>query len=527
MAIGIWERIVGKTKKPPSAAKTYSLDENTGSGQSHAPMKATPAPTLRAASIPALAGVRNVIAVASGKGGVGKSTVTTNLAVALARAGKQVGLLDADIYGPSQPGMLGSSESPKTDQEGHLLPVEKHGVKHISLGLLSQSDAPVIWRAPMATKLVQQFLGQVRWNTLDHLLIDLPPGTGDIQLTLAQQAQLSGAIIVTTPQEVALGIAKKGLQMFRQLNVPILGIVENMSGFECSHCHQTTAVFKEGGGARLAKELGVPFLGAIPLDPAVMMSGDDGVPVLERASDTKAAHAFLHLAFTVEDRLSQLKKTSLEPEEISLSLLGELLVRWPDGERGVFTPYTMRVNCGCASCVDENTGTRLLDPASVSDEIRFLSVQPVGRYAVTAQFSDGHSTGIYPFTKLREMQPATPVAGAPKQTAPAAPTEHVHGPGCSHSHSHSHAGDDVAAGVRELLKTQVNPGLASHGGQAELVELKGSTAYVRMSGGCQGCGAAKQTLKGGIEKAIRAQFPQITEVIDLTDHTAGTNPYYK
>jgi ATP-binding protein involved in chromosome partitioning len=360
----------------------------------------------------ALAGVKNVIAIASGKGGVGKSTVTTNLAVALKFAGASVGLLDADVYGPSQPGMLGATGAAgQTTAEGALIPVDRFGVRFISMGLLMGNDGPLVWRAPMATKVIQQFLGNVQWGNLDYLLIDLPPGTGDVQLTLAQQASLAGAVIVTTPQQVALGIAKKGLEMFRQLNIPILGIIENMSGFTCEHCGKDTAVFKEGGGAKLAATLGVPFLGAIPLDTEIMMSGDDGVPVLARethgdpGATSHAAQAFLTIAsnFDKQVRLANGTENALEPQGFELAPTGELLLRWPDGHGSVFRPWTMRVNCGCASCIDENTGRPLLDPKRIPLDIRFKSVDPVGRYALTASFTDGHSTGIYPFKKLRAL----------------------------------------------------------------------------------------------------------------------------
>ena len=198
-------------------------------------------------SSPGLSGVKNIIAVASGKGGVGKSTVSANLAVALAQAGHKVGLMDADIYGPSQPGMFGSDNVQPEVINNLLKPKRNHGVDFISMGLLVGDDTPVIWRAPMAMKMIQQFINSVMWGELDYLLIDLPPGTGDVQLTLAQQASLTGAVIVTTPQQVALGIAKKGLKMFEQVKVPIVGIIENMSGFTCSHCGELTEVFKGGG----------------------------------------------------------------------------------------------------------------------------------------------------------------------------------------------------------------------------------------------------------------------------------------
>src|SRR5271170_372517 len=202
--------------------------------------------------------VKNLIAVASGKGGVGKSTVSTNLALALAKTGAAVGLMDADVYGPSIPRMLGVlGKQPETDPlSKKMIPFEKHGIKFMSVGMLQQeSDTALIWRGPMASKLIQQFLGGVEWGALDYLLIDLPPGTGDIQLTLTQSVPLAGAVIVTTPQDVARTITQKGLRMFQQVQVPIVGIVENMSGFVCEHCHETTNIFKHGGGKKMSTEL--------------------------------------------------------------------------------------------------------------------------------------------------------------------------------------------------------------------------------------------------------------------------------
>ena len=227
--------------------------------------------------------VKNLIAVASGKGGVGKSTVSANLAVSLAKTGAAVGLMDADVYGPSIPRMLGVlGKQPETDPiSNKMIPFEKHGIKFMSVGMLQQeSDTALIWRGPMASKLVQQFLAGVEWGELDYLLIDLPPGTGDIQLTLTQSVPLAGAIIVTTPQDVARTITQKGLRMFQQLQVPIIGIVENMSGFVCEHCHEVTPIFKKGGGRKMSEELMVPFLGEIPLEPVIAADGDFGVPTV-------------------------------------------------------------------------------------------------------------------------------------------------------------------------------------------------------------------------------------------------------
>jgi len=354
---------------------------------------------------PGLKGVKNIIAIASGKGGVGKSTVASNLAVALKASGASVGLLDADIYGPSQPGLLGSKGDQPEIGDGYLHPVNRHGISFVSMGLFTRDDSPVIWRAPIAMKMIHQFLGGVIWGELDYLLLDLPPGTGDVQLTLAQQAQITGAIIVTTPQEVALGVARKGLRMFTQVRVPILGVIENMSGFICQYCGEETAIFHKGGGHRMAEEFDVPYLGALPLDPEIMMSGEDGVPVLNRSTDSLAARAILGVAGEVRDGLEKLRGRHAddEPESFEIGADGRLLVTWSDGHRGVHTGYRLRVSCPCASCVDEDSGRRTLDPKQVPLDIRLNGAGRVGRYGVGIEFSDGHNTGIYSFALLRRL----------------------------------------------------------------------------------------------------------------------------
>lgn len=244
-----------------------------------------------------LDGVKYKIAVASGKGGVGKSTVSTNLAVALRALGNTVGLLDADIYGPSQQMMLGIEGRPQIDESDEkIIPMERHGVKTMSLGLITDPDTPVIWRGPMVMKALEQFLGDVKWGTLDYMIIDLPPGTGDAQLTLTQKVPLSGAVVVTTPQDVALIDARKGLAMFRKVNVPVYGIVENMSYFICRHCGGREEIFGHGGGRRTAEMLGVPFLGEIPIDPKVVVGGDSGEPIVVLDPGSPASAAFMALA---------------------------------------------------------------------------------------------------------------------------------------------------------------------------------------------------------------------------------------
>jgi len=244
-----------------------------------------------------LDGVTYKIAVASGKGGVGKSTVSTNLALALKALGYTVGLLDADIYGPSQQMMLGIEGRPQIDEtDEKILPMENHGIKTMSLGLITDPDTPVIWRGPMVMKALDQFLTDVKWGVLDFMVIDLPPGTGDAQLTLTQKVPLTGAVVVTTPQDVALIDARKGLAMFRKVNVPVLGIIENMSYYLCPHCGEREEIFGHGGGRKTAEMLGVPFLGEIPLDAKVVVGGDSGQPIVIGNPQSPAAAAFRELA---------------------------------------------------------------------------------------------------------------------------------------------------------------------------------------------------------------------------------------
>jgi len=248
--------------------------------------------------------VRHVVAVASGKGGVGKSTVAANLAVALAQLGHRVGLLDADIYGPSVPMMFGITEKPRV-VGNRIHPFVKYGVTVMSLGFILETDTPVIWRGPMVMRAIEQMLGDVEWGALDYLVLDLPPGTGDAQLTVTQRIPLAGAVIVTTPQKVALIDARKGLAMFRKVNVPVIGIVENMSGFVCPHCGEITDVFKKDGGKRTAELLETAFLGAIPLDPKIVLGGDAGVPITVAEPQGPHAAAFRHVAEAVVEEVAR------------------------------------------------------------------------------------------------------------------------------------------------------------------------------------------------------------------------------
>lgn len=372
-----------------------------------------------------------MIAISSGKGGVGKSTVTANVAVAMAEAGFRVGIVDADIYGPSIPGILGiAARKPAMTPEGQIVPAEAHGLKVISMAMLTDDDKPAILRGPMVTKYLQSFVRQVNWGALDVLLLDLPPGTGDIQLTLAQAFPLTGAVVVSTPQDVSLKIARRGLRMMEQVNVPILGVIENMSGFTCPSCGTVTHIFHQGGGAAIAQELGVPFLGKVPLDPAVVDSGDDGVPLIKAASGSPASAAYRQIAaaligdakaragiaipfsWVVADAASKpvpVAPVADAPRD-SLAALddmaGNLHLAWMDGTAQILGARDLRLACPCARCRDEMTGAALLDPATVPHDIRITRVWSVGNYALGLAFSDGHDTGIYTLRSLRAMPSA-------------------------------------------------------------------------------------------------------------------------
>lgn len=402
----------------------------TPSGPKRIPVTATPAttPEPRGDTVP---GIAHIVAVASGKGGVGKSTVAVNLALALASSGHRVGLVDADIHGPSIPGMLGIvvDGPPKATPDGRMIPPERYGIKAASMGLLRSDDNPAIVRGPMVTKYLQMLVGQVDWGQLDYLILDLPPGTGDTQLTLAQSLQLSGAIIVTTPQDVSLKIARRGLRMFETVQVPILGIVENMSTFTCPHCGGDSDVFGHGGGEQMSTELGVPFLGAIPLDANIVLGGDSGTPVVIDRPDSAAAVTYRRIADNLHSSLAGSDTAVLQPfiwnwdtgagaplwidgachpggnplipagfakrDDRTLSVL------WLDGHSDNLDVRDLRIMCRCAACVEEMSGRPLLDPASIAIDVAPRTITSVGNYAINIAWSDGHDTGIYSFEYLR------------------------------------------------------------------------------------------------------------------------------
>jgi ATP-binding protein involved in chromosome partitioning len=261
-----------------------------------------------------LPGVDAIVAVGSGKGGVGKTTLAVNLALALAKLGHRTGLLDADVYGPNVPLMLGTSTQPRALGDNRIEPLTVHGLKTISVGLLNPGDKPLIWRGPMLHSIIRQFLGSVEWGSLDYLIVDLPPGTGDVALSLIQTVPLTASIVVSTPSDVSLQDARKAIEMFRQMKVDIAGVVENMSYFVCPHCHNEIDIFSRGGAEKTARQLGVDFLGSIQLDPAIRKSGDEGRPAVLEGENSPHAKALFDFSRRVLERVEQIK--SAAPESV-------------------------------------------------------------------------------------------------------------------------------------------------------------------------------------------------------------------
>ena len=285
------------SRAPAPAAPTAAAPRPPGTGRALPTLDQNPRPAARPAAPTPVAypNLGRIIAVSSGKGGVGKSTVTTNLAVAMAASGLRVGILDADVYGPNIPRMMGVNAPPPVENN-RIMPLEAFGVKVMSIGFMIERDQPAIWRGPIVMKIVTQFLRDVAWGTLDYLLVDMPPGTGDAQLSLVQATSVAGAIIVTTPQEVSTGDALRGAKMFQHVGVPVIGIVENMSWIECGHCGERTALFGSGGGARLAAELGIPLLAEIPIAPRIVPDADAGRPIVVSDPQSAASEALRELA---------------------------------------------------------------------------------------------------------------------------------------------------------------------------------------------------------------------------------------
>jgi ATP-binding protein involved in chromosome partitioning len=349
-----------------------------------------------------LEGVRRVIAVSSCKGGVGKSTVAVNLALALAAKGLQVGLADIDIYGPSAPTMLGISERPGPGDDERIPPLQAHGISVMSMGFFLDDNTPVSWRGPMAMSATRQFLRGVAWGDLDVLVVDLPPGTGDIVLTLCQEIPLDGAVVVTTPQDLALADVKRGIAMFAKVNTPVLGVIENMSAYVCAKCGTRDELFGARSGRQLSSELGLGLLGEIPIDASVCESGDAGVPIVARDPEHAVSRVFVDIADRVLATAEEAAQRKLAPEPVEVAQEKEsktLRIRWSDGVTTRYALSGLRGWCPCAGCQGHG-GERRFVPSGAP---RLEGVEGVGRYALRLIWSDGHETGMYPFSYLREL----------------------------------------------------------------------------------------------------------------------------
>lgn len=359
-----------------------------------------PLPLFRAKEEHPLANIKHIIGIAAGKGGVGKSTVTVNLAYALQKLGYSVGILDADIYGPSLRKMLKGDHLPA--QKGDAItPAIVSDIKIISMAYFRRAEEAAAVRAPIANAIITQFLKQVAWGALDYLLIDFPPGTGDVQLTLCQQAHLGGAIMVTTPQEIALLDVRKAIHMFSQVQVPIIGVVENMSYYQAHPSEEKKYLFGKGGGERLARETGVPFLGMIPLDPEISRSGDEGVSLFALSpADSPTIQAFTTLARELISQVEAVKTNLIQ--RIFQKDSHSFTIVWSDGTANDYHLGNLQKQCPCAGCVDEQTGKRIVKEGPISNDVQAVSIHGVGRYALRIQFSSGCSHGIYDFDMIRK-----------------------------------------------------------------------------------------------------------------------------
>lgn len=347
-----------------------------------------------------LAKPTHIIGIAAGKGGVGKSSITVNLALALKEQGFSVGILDADIYGPSIRKMLPEDHPPQ--KHGELfIPAICAGIRMISMAYFRSEQEAAVVRAPIANNLIMQFIKQVEWGALDFLLIDFPPGTGDIQLTLTQQANLSGALIVTTPQEVAVLDVRKAMRMFEQVRVPIIGIIENMSYYQPHDSAEKVYLFGKEGGVRLAKEMNTNFLGAIPIDPELSRVGDTGESIFQTKPLSKTVKVFLNLA-------TQLEKLCSKPDTLLIKNImqydkNSFRIEWSDGKQQDFRLSQLQRLCPCAGCVDENTGIRKVTSSQIDDNVKAIRINNVGRYALKIHFETGCSMGIYTYDMLRSI----------------------------------------------------------------------------------------------------------------------------
>ena len=370
-----------------------------GHGHCHATGPAArPAGGSRTAAV---AGIRHMIAIASGKGGVGKSTTAVNLALAFQANGLKAGILDADVYGPSQPKLLGLTGRPELGPDKRLVPMVGYGLKCMSMGFMVEEATPVIWRGPMVVQALTQMLRDVDWGELDVLVIDMPPGTGDVQLTMVQQVPLSGAIIVSTPQDLALIDARKGLNMFRRTDVPVLGIIENMSYFVCTKCGERHEIFGHGGAEAEAKALGVPFLGAVPLHIDIRTRSDAGEPIV--ASDPTSLHAqvFAEIAAKAWSEVLASEGSRPEPPKLTVEEDGRTLGVAFAEENHRLPAEMLRVMSPSAEVQGHSPDERVT--VGGKRNVRIAGLSPIGNYAVRIRFDDGHDTGLYTWDYLARL----------------------------------------------------------------------------------------------------------------------------
>jgi Mrp family chromosome partitioning ATPase/DUF971 family protein len=347
-----------------------------------------------------LANIGRIIAVSSCKGGVGKSTVAVNLAFALKKSGASVGLLDADIYGPSLPTLVKVNDPTLYTQNGKIQPVVHEGVKLMSFGFAADQTQAAIMRGPMVSNIITQLARDTDWGDLDYLVVDMPPGTGDIQLTLTQQIPFTGAVIVTTPQKLSFVDVVKGIQMFETVKVPTLGVVENMSYFVCDNCREKHFPFGKGALERLKEQYGIENAFEIPLISEATISCDKGKPIVLDSPEGDLANCYVQIAGTAVREIERIENGVLFTPTVSYEKGRGIVVAAKDGEERVINPADLRRRCRCASCKDEFTGEPILKPDDVSDDIYPENIEKMGNYAVAIKWSDGHNTSIYPYERL-------------------------------------------------------------------------------------------------------------------------------
>jgi len=390
-------------KRPPESARVAQA--RAAAAQPQAPTPAAAPAQQGARQVAPVPGVKNLIAVASGKGGVGKSTVAVNLALGLQAQGLKVGILDADIYGPSQPRLLGLKGQPRVVEGKTLEPMEGHGLKAMSMGFLVDEETPVIWRGPMVVGALNQMFRDVAWGKdgdLDVLIVDMPPGTGDVQLTMAQQVPLSGAVVVSTPQDLSLIDARKGLAMFRKVGVPVLGIIENMSYFVCPKCGERSDIFGHGGAEKDAERLGVPFLGAIPLDIEIRVRSDSGQPITATLPESPLAQVYRDLAAKTWTELEAAKEVAAKPPQLGVNPAGDMLtVKFACGPAFELPAEMLRVMSPSAEVQGHSAAQRVT--VARKRNVKIKDLRPVGTYAIRIAFDDGHDTGLFTWTYLQTL----------------------------------------------------------------------------------------------------------------------------